>query len=175
MRSDFRNRVMGTPQDRSDFILSDELAGVMASALPAAPELDKTEKEALKRRVMARLSLSEKAAPAPEGTYTVRASESPWQTVSDLVQIRVVRTDRARNNQTVLIRMMPGASIVPHPHTQEEECLVIEGAVEIGEHRLYEGDMHVASAGVKHPRITSPLGALLMIRSEIPPAGYAIA
>jgi anti-sigma factor ChrR (cupin superfamily) len=119
---------------------------------------------------MARIS-----APAPAGTYTVRASESPWQKVSDLVEIRVVRTDSEHNNQTILIRMLPGASIVPHPHHQEEECLVIEGAVEIGDHRLYEGDMHVAGAGVKHPRITSPLGALLMIRSEIPPAGYAIA
>ena len=190
-RSDFRKRVvMGTPQDRSDFSLSDELSGVIASALQTPDELSKTDKEALKRRVMSRLSLnghssndrslnghssSIKTAPAPQGTYTVRASEGAWQKVSDLVQIRVVRTDTEQNNQTVLIRMLPGASIVPHPHTQEEECFVLEGAVEIGDHRLSEGDLHVAGVGVNHPRITSPLGALLMIRSEIPPAGYAIA
>lgn len=174
MHSDCRKRVMGTARDRSDFILSDELAGVIASALPTNAELGKTEKEALKRRVMARIS-KDIGAPAPVGTYTVRASESAWQQVSDLVAIRVVRTDAARNNQTVLIRMLPGASIVPHPHHQEEECLVIEGGVEIGDHRLFEGDMHVAGAGVTHPRIVSPMGALLMIRSEIPPAGYAIA
>jgi quercetin dioxygenase-like cupin family protein len=91
-----------------------------------------------------------------------------------LIEVRVVRKDAERNNQTVLIRMLPGAEIVSHAHSQEEECLVMEGAVEIGAHRLYEGDMHVASAGVKHPRIVSPLGALLMIRSEIPPAGFSL-
>ena len=85
-RSDFRKRVvMGTPQDRSDFILSDELSGVIASALQAPDEheeLSKTDKEALRRRVMSRLSLNgqshasnNKAAPAPQGTYTVRAGE----------------------------------------------------------------------------------------------------
>jgi quercetin dioxygenase-like cupin family protein len=160
---------MGTQPKRSNPTLSDELAGVLATAIKPA-ELGNTEKEALKRRVLARIS-----DPAPEGTFTVRVSDSPWQKVSDLVQIRVVRQDLARNNQTILIRMMPGASIVAHPHTQEEECLVIEGTVEIGAHRLYEGDLHVAGAGVKHPRIVSPLGALLMIRSEIPPEGFAIA
>jgi quercetin dioxygenase-like cupin family protein len=160
---------MGIQPNRSDDpLVDDDVAGVLAAAVQPA-ELSNTERDALKRRVLARIS-----APAPEGTYTVRASEAPWQKVSDLVQLRVVRKDAARNNQTILIRMLPGASIVPHPHSQEEECLVLEGAVEIGEHRLYEGDMHVAGAGVKHPRIDSPLGALLMIRSEIPPEGFAI-
>lgn len=160
---------MGIKPNRSDESLSDELAGVLASAIQPA-ELSNTERDTLKRRVLARVS-----EPAPPGTFTVRATEAPWQQVNDLVQLRVVRKDASRNNQTVLIRMLPGASIVPHPHSQEEECLVLEGAVEIGEHRLYEGDMHVANAGVKHPRIVSPLGALLMIRSEIPPEGFAIA
>jgi anti-sigma factor ChrR (cupin superfamily) len=163
---------MGTQQTgRSDSLLSDELASVIAGAIasPAGSELGSTEKAALKRRVLARIS-----APAPEGTYTVRACDTPWLKISELVEIRVVRKDLERNNQTILIRMQPGAEIVSHPHTQEEECLVIAGAVEIGAHRLDEGDMHVAGAGVKHPRIVSPLGALLMIRSEIPPEGFSL-
>jgi len=172
--------MMGIPRKRSDSLLSDELAGLLAAAVCIDPAvatsesepagLSQSDRQALKRRVMARIS-----DPAPQGTYTVRATDSPWRKVSELVEIRVVRTDSTRNNQTVLIRMLPGASIVPHPHTQDEECLVIEGAVEIGDHRLFEGDMHVASAGATHPRIVSHAGALLMIRSEIPPLGFRIA
>jgi quercetin dioxygenase-like cupin family protein len=160
---------MGITKDQSDSILSDELAGAIASGLKPA-ELGNMERDALRRRVLGRVS-----DPAPDGTYTVRASENPWLKVSELVQVRVLRKDEAHNNQTILIRMLPGASIVPHPHSQEEECLVIEGSVDVGPHRLYEGDMHVVSPGARHPEIISPRGALLMIRSEIPPAGFQLA
>jgi quercetin dioxygenase-like cupin family protein len=83
--------------------------------------------------------------------------------------------DRERNDQTVLIRMQPGAVVVGHPHTQEEECLVLEGEVFIGDYRLGQGDMHVARPGAVHAPIRAPQGALLMIRSEMPPPSFRIA
>lgn len=84
---------------------------------------------------------------------------------------KVLRLDRAANSQTVLIRMQPGASLHAHAHTQEEECYVVEGEITIGTHHLRAGDMHMAAAASHHDVISTRTGALLMVRSEIPPAG----
>ena len=53
-------------------------------------------------------------------------------------------------------------------HTQDEECLVLEGEVFIGEHRISQGDLHVAGPETRYRDITSHTGAMLMVRSETP-------
>jgi len=141
---------------------------IAAAMLPV--ELTQAERDALHARILARVQ-----ADAPSGTFTNRASDMKWVTVGPGVDIKVLRTDRERNDQTVLIRMQPGSVVVGHRHTQEEECLVLEGEVFIGDYRLGQGDMHVARPGVVHAPITAPHGALLMIRSEVPPRTFKIA
>ena len=99
-------------------------------------------------------------------THTVRAAEGEWRALVPGVTIKLLRTDEAAGNMTAYIRLEPGASLEPHEHTQAEECLVIEGEIFIGGHRLAAGDMHVAAAGTAHDAVTSPRGALLLVRSE---------
>ena len=70
-------------------------------------------------------------------------------------------------NQTVLLRLQPNAVLHGHPHTLEEECLVLEGEISIGDHVIRQGDMHIAEPGCEHPDLTTTAGALLMVRSEI--------
>jgi quercetin dioxygenase-like cupin family protein len=111
----------------------------------------------------------------PRGTFTIRAAEMQWVAAGPGVEVRVLRKDEERNDQTVLIRMQPGSVVVGHRHTQEEECLVLEGEVFIGDYRLGQGDMHVARPGVVHAPIRAPHGALLLIRSESPPRSFRIA
>jgi len=106
---------------------------------------------------------------------TIRAADMRWVAAGPGVEVKVLRHNAARRDQTVLIRMQPGAVVVGHRHTQEEECLVLEGEVFVGDHRLGAGDMHVAVAGVVHAPIRAPHGALLLIRSEMPPQGFRIA
>ena len=141
----------------------------MASAIAPA-ELSQSDRESLHDRIMARIS-----ADPPQRTYTVRANEGTWIPVGPGVELKVLRMDREANSQTVLFRMQPGSQIVPHPHNQEEECLVMEGEILVGEHRVGKGDMHIAMPGAKHPPILAPHGALLCIRSEIPPQHFRIA
>jgi quercetin dioxygenase-like cupin family protein len=111
----------------------------------------------------------------PPGTLTIRAATMRWLAAGPGVEVMVVRSNRERNDQTVLIRMQPGSEVVGHRHTMEEECLILEGEVYIGGHRLGRGDMHVASPGAVHAPIRSTAGALLLIRSEIPPQHFRIA
>ncbi len=143
----------------------ERLAGAIAPA-----ELSQSDRESLHVRIMARIS----DAP-PQRTYTVRANEGTWISVGPGVELKVLRMDREANSQTVLFRMQPGSQIVPHPHNQEEECLVMEGEILVGNHRVAAGDMHIAMPGAKHPPIIAPRGALLCIRSEIPPQHFRIA
>ena len=78
-----------------------------------------------------------------------------------------LRVDRATRTQTSLWRLEPGATIPPHDHSGEEECLVLEGSVDF-EGRLYgAGDYLLAPPGLHHTEFVSPDGAVLMIRSEL--------
>jgi anti-sigma factor ChrR (cupin superfamily) len=145
------------------------VAGRMSAALLPA-DLSQAQRDAMLGRIMQRIDDE-----APPGTMTIRSAEMQWRNAGPGVEVKVLRMDRSRNDQTVLIRMQPGSVVVGHRHTQEEECWVIEGEVFIGSHRLGQGDMHVASPGVVHPPIHAPHGALLMIRSEMPPRDFRIA
>ncbi len=150
-------------------MLDDALIEQMARAV-APVELSAADRASLHARILARIQ-----AAAPPGTFTIRAADMLWIAAGPGVEVKVLRMDRERNDQTVLIRMQPGAVVVGHGHTQEEECLVLEGEVFVGGLRLSEGDMHVANPGARHPPITAPHGALLLIRSEIPPQSFRIA
>jgi anti-sigma factor ChrR (cupin superfamily) len=150
-------------------VLDPVIVARMAAAIAPA-ELAQADRDAMHLRITQRI-----ADGAPPGTVTIRAADMRWTDAGAGVQVKVLRMDRERNDQTVLIRMQPGAVVVGHRHTQEEECWVLEGEIFIGGHRLSQGDMHVARPGVEHEPIRAPNGALLMIRSEMPPRGFRIA
>jgi quercetin dioxygenase-like cupin family protein len=146
-----------------------EHAGPEASLLEALvgglkeAELTDAQRRSLRERVLA-------AAPesAPALTATIRAASVAWQPAWEGVWIQVLRRDTALDLQVTVIRMEPGGQIPGHVHRKEEECLVLEGEVRIGSHPLRRGDFHLVHAGAYHPDITTSMGALLLVRSEIP-------
>ena len=152
-----------------DQVLAPDTIERLAGALAPA-ELTQAERDAMLARIMARAGQD-----PPAGTFTIRSADMHWVTVGPGVEVKVLRMDEERNDQTVLIRMQPGASVVGHRHTQQEECLILEGEVTVGDYRLFQGDMHVALPGAVHAPILAPHGALLMIRSEMPPRSFKIA
>jgi quercetin dioxygenase-like cupin family protein len=131
---------------------------VAESLQPRAPDDERC--RALRSRVLARF------ASRGQSAHTVRAGEGEWRALAPGVLVKLLRGDAARGSMTAYIRMLPGSSLEPHDHAQTEECLVIEGEMFIGGHRLAAGDMHVAAAGTAHPCITSPRGALMLVRAE---------
>lgn len=151
--------------DQPDNALLDSLADGLRSL-----ELAADQRSSMRERIMRRVTSQ-----APANTRTVRRDEGEWVKVGELVMIKTLRFDRVTNTQTVLIRMLPGGMVVGHRHSAEEECFIIEGEVEIGEHHLFQGDVHFAGPGSVHPPLTTRTGALVMIRSEIPPEHFAIA
>jgi quercetin dioxygenase-like cupin family protein len=131
-------------------------------------ELGAGQRESLRERILQRIG-----ALPPPGTFTIRAAESQWRRISEGVEIRIVRREKATGRQTVMFRLQPGSVVVAHGHTQEEECLVLEGEIEIGGHVLRKGDLHIARPGACHAPITTRTGALLWVTSEIPPPHFS--
>jgi anti-sigma factor ChrR (cupin superfamily) len=120
----------------------------------------------MRARVMASLST-----PA---TDVVRAADGEWKDLLPGVTVKTLRVDREQGMQTSLWRLAPGARIPRHPHSKDEECLVLEGEIE-HESKLYAaGDYLYARAGVRHSEFTAPKGALLMIRSELLPSSWQL-
>lgn len=139
------------------------LAESLVPAAPPAPLLDK-----LRRRILRR------AATAPQddlSLFTLRAQEGHWQRLAPGVEMkRLFEDDRSH---AFLIRLEPGAVLPSHPHAVDEECLVLEGEIHLGDLHFRAGDYHVARAGSTHGLVTSPGGGVMYLRSA-GPAGYQI-
>jgi quercetin dioxygenase-like cupin family protein len=119
-------------------------------------------------RLRARVRRSAATVPAPTGTHTVRGADHSWRPVASGVDIKLLHA--ARGRMTAFIRMSAGASFEAHAHPLPEECLVIEGEIHIGSHRLGAGDLHFAAAGTRHASTYSAGGALLLVHAALPPA-----
>ena len=77
--------------------------------------------------------------------------------------------DVKAGTETSLWRMAPGARIPAHPHLLEEECLIVEGSLNVDGVAYGAGDYLFARAGDRDPVFHAPEGALLLIRSELRP------
>jgi quercetin dioxygenase-like cupin family protein len=97
------------------------------------------------------------------GTATQRADNAEWRQHSEGIVYRVLKVDEARQRQTLLVKMQPGAIYKSHAHDIEEECLVIEGDLRYGDFVLRAGDYHLAAAGTHHPVGTTTAGCLLHV------------
>jgi anti-sigma factor ChrR (cupin superfamily) len=124
------------------------------AATPAAAVWDK---------ITARIDQAE----AARDTLTVRGDEGVWEPSSPGVARKLLHIDADAGWQAFLLKIDPGASVPPHGHRILEECLVLEGAFEIGDETVRQGDLHLAFPGRDHREIVSPTGALLYIRAAL--------
>lgn len=141
--------------DPNDLLLA-ALAGVLPAEVPSSARAG-----ALRDRIL--------AAAARPRTTVVRADEGEWVPFVPGIRIKTLRRDEADGTQTSLWRIEPGAQVPPHPHTREEECLVLEGSVIHDGVEYFAGDFLLAPPGERHQPFLAPRGALLMIRSELIP------
>lgn len=61
-------------------------------------------------------------------------------------------------------RFAPGAHIAGHPHPRDEECMMLDGELFIGDVLLKAGDYQRAPAGSRHGEVFSDCGALFYVR-----------
>lgn len=137
----------------------------------SAGELPRAQRNSMRERINARIA----GIQAPACNDSAACADSPvrngstgWQIFWPNVWVKVLRQDRHNNKQTALFRVLPGGVVPARAHTRDEECLVLEGEVFIGEHRVTQGDLHVAGPDTCYRDITTRTGAMLMVRSATP-------
>lgn len=100
-------------------------------------------------------------------TLTIRAKEGEWVEIRPKVKIKPLYLDRKAGSRSFLMQLQAGARWPTHEHTYDEECIVLEGDVRIGDLSVSAGDYHLAPKGVTHGELTSDNGALLFLRAGI--------
>lgn len=94
---------------------------------------------------------------------TVRSEAGVWEQIAPGVDMK--RLWDAGDAMSCLLRLAPGASVGSHGHAMDEECVVLEGSLQIGDDLvLRPGDFHVGIKGVPHDVSHTETGALLFVR-----------
>jgi anti-sigma factor ChrR (cupin superfamily) len=147
----------------TDAAVSNELLESVLLAL-APIEPTPVRKQALQARIIERVQRGEVPSEIHyQNTITIRAEGGEWSELAPGVHMKRLHRDGLA--RSFLLRLAPGAALPVHRHEADEECLVLEGEVFLGELRVAAGDYHLARGGTLHGQISSPHGAVLFIRS----------
>lgn len=139
------------------------LAALAGLELGPAPSMEARER--MRAALMAKLP---PAARAPT-THVLRKDDGEWRALLPGVRIKTLRSDPVGGTATTLWQVEPGASVPPHVHHHEEECLVLEGSIIKDGVEYFPGDYLLAEVGEAHASFHSPRGAVFLIRGELVP------
>lgn len=140
-------------------------ADAQTTAPAARPEASTA--RAIRRRLMARV------ADADTTHLTIAGDEGEWQPFLDGVAIKVLREQAGV--LSYLLRLAPGACLPPHRHPQDEECIVLDGALRVGTRtEIGPGGYHLAHAGALHAPISTETGATIFLRGAAPQADQVL-
>ena len=143
--------------------LSPEWAARLAMALqPVQP----TPERAAEMRT--RILKQAHASTLPDPHLTVRPDERLWHNVAPGIDMKFLR--RATDTASYLLRLAPGVSVPAHDHSTDEECLVLEGDVWLGNTHAFAGDYHLGRQGIPHGVIHTESGCLLFLSGPKPEA-----
>lgn len=154
---------MPRPSNSHSEVLDQAAVQELGKALAPA-ELTSARRASMRARVLAGA-----AGVQPAFTETIHTDSLPWRNVSTGVQAKLMKRDEAANLMIVLWRLQPGGALPGHPHSTDEECLVLEGEMLVGAHCVRAGELHIAKPGAIHGDLTTRTGLLVMVRSGITP------
>lgn len=105
------------------------------------------------------------------GFTTVRADEEQgWIEALPGARVKILQGDITVPNSLLsyLVRLEPGFSMEGHTHPFDEETLMLEGDLSLGDLKLAAGDFHFAAAGVLHGDVHTKQGCLAYMRGALP-------
>jgi quercetin dioxygenase-like cupin family protein len=123
--------------------------------------------QAIKRRVL------ERAADTETSHLTINADEGLWRPLLAGVQIKVLREHAGV--MSYLLRLAPGARLPAHRHPMDEECVVLEGTLQVGTRiQVGPGGYHLAHQGALHAPVSTVQGATIWLRGAVPEASHVL-
>jgi hypothetical protein len=103
---------------------------------------------------------------------TIDNGSEDWQPFLRGIECKLLREHSG--TMSYLLRFAPGAVLPGHRHPQDEECLVLQGDLQIGELSIGTGGYHFALAGELHADIVAPGGAVIFLRGACPEVSHGI-
>ncbi|MBI4005645.1 MAG: cupin domain-containing protein [Gammaproteobacteria bacterium] len=150
-------------QDSKDALMGD-FVKYLAEALHTDPPTSE-QRKSIFNRILQNIRLAS-GNPLPD-YHTVHQDTGVWMEVAEGVEMKILYKD-ARST-SFFLKLKPGARLHSHIHIADEECLVLDGELMLGEGiHLQKGDYHFAAKGLPHAVAYSRTGALLFLRSEKP-------
>ena len=138
----------------------DLVAALLEAQSPVLPPPERA--RALRERILAGAGAARR--PGSVAHLTIRGDEGSWVSLMPRISIKVLREDAS--TRSYLLRMAPGAKLPAHDHSLEEECMVLEGDVWLGDIHAHAGDYHLARRGLPHGELTTEGGCLLFLRGQ---------
>jgi quercetin dioxygenase-like cupin family protein len=137
-----------------------DIAEGFAQAMPAP-------RRALKDRVL-EYATGKESAISDIKKHLVRAETLEWKE-SGLpgITMKVLYEDQPSQRQTVLVRIAAGVHYPRHRHVGTEECLVLDGDLNMDEIRLQKGDFIVNNDGDLHNDTWSEHGCMLLLSGSL--------
>jgi anti-sigma factor ChrR (cupin superfamily) len=121
----------------------------------------------VKRRVLQRIAEEQR----PQH-LTVHAGDGVWQPFGPGVQLKLLHA--AGDIWSYLLKLEAGAQLPTHRHPVDEECVVLQGVVQVGGMRVAAGGFHLGRKDVLHAPITAVEPALLFLRGARPEADLLV-
>ena len=147
--------------ERDNDVLATQDLNLLAESIPALSPSDSA-KARMRAGIKQRLTDD-----CPAGGITTRTSAAEWFALNDKISVKVLHQDHEKRVQTALWRLQPGAVITAHRHENDEDCLVLEGSIRVGQHLLKQGDFHKMEKGSFHSDLHSEEGALLYLKHDM--------
>ena len=123
--------------------------------------------QAIRRRLMDRV------ADADASHLTIDGDEGAWRPFLEGVTIKVLHEHDGA--LSYLLRLEPRATLPPHRHPRDEECVVLEGRLRVGTQlEIGPGGYHLAHGGALHATITAVTGATLFLRGAVPESSQVL-
>jgi anti-sigma factor ChrR (cupin superfamily) len=147
------------PPDDDDATLDDDLLAALAGAQGSEP-VDAQLAGRVKRRLLDRIAATEAtqvAVPAEAGT---------WRPFVPGVKIKVLHD--SGGVMSYLLRMEAGSTLPNHRHPHDEECVVVEGSVQMGEVTMGPGGYLMERKDTLHAPLTTVDGATIYLRGASP-------
>ena len=118
--------------------------------------------EAMRARILARIAAGDGRQPA---FVTMRERAGMWIEVAPKVSTKELFNDDRR--RVYLVRMEPGAAMPGHNHEGNEECIVLQGEVWLGDLLIRAGDFHLAPKELPHGDVRTDTGVLLYVSTAL--------
>lgn len=145
--------------------LDDDVVEMLLENTPTV-NVPETISARIKKRFMDQVQEDEQA--TGPGFETIRANEGEWLDVLPGGSIKILHQDTDSEVITYLAKLSPGFEMPSHDHTHDEECLILEGEMCLGNLVLKSGDYHFAAKGAHHGRLYTNTGATVLLKGALP-------